>query len=75
MEEGDLTIKKEVKEKSTLIELLEEAIENEQALLFSLPSSLLQSLLNDDFYRNQKKQPVLNAFKAEVFTNTAAIVK
>ena len=58
-----------------MTELLEEAIENQQAFSFSLSSSLLQSLLNDDFYRNQKNQPLLNELKADVFTTMAAIVK
>ena len=75
MEEGCVTEKGEVKEKSSLVELLSEAVESQKGLLIHLSSSLLDCFLKDANYKNQKNQAMLNDLKAEVFIQTPSIVK
>ena len=75
MEEGCVTEKGEVKEKSSLVELLSEAVESQKGLLIHLSSSLLDCFLKDANFKNQKNQAMLNDLKAEVFIQTASIVK
>ena len=55
MEEGCVTKKGEVKEKSSLVELLSEAVESQKGLLIHLSSSLLDCFLKDENFKNLNK--------------------
>ena len=76
IEEGDAINKtEEVKPKPSFIQVLEQEIENKRVILLPLSTDLVQSMITDSSYQNEKKQTALNDFKSAVFITTASIVK